>query len=371
MQQLEAFTFRLIAHQLPRWQSLWNCVLALPTRKPLQAAYCWQPELAQSALRLTNKHAEEPRFDVIHIEHLRGAAYGLYLKERTSAPIVWDSVDSISHLFRQAAQQSARVVKRWVTGFELKRTEGYEDWLSRQFNGVAVTSKVDREAFLSLRNGAQHSTPITVIPNGVDLEYFDALPASARQPNQLVLTGKMSYHANVTMAVYLVRQIMPLVWALNPDVKLWIVGKDPAREVLALAVDERITITGMVSDIRPYLQRATLAVAPVPYGAGIQNKVLEAMACGTPVICTSQAVSALDLKPGIEASVVDEPDAFAREILRYLDDPLLRQQVGAAGRLYVEKHHTWQNVANRFENLYRQAAQTHMRELRHVRRFVV
>ena len=103
----------------------------------------------------------------------------------------------------------------------------------------------------------------------------------------------MSYHANIAMTLYLVREILPIVWATNPDVKLWIVGKDPSKELLALQKYQKILVTGRVDDIRPYLRQATLSVSPLLYGAGIQNKILEAMACGTPVVATPLAVSAL------------------------------------------------------------------------------
>ena len=120
---------------------------------------------------------------------------------------------------------------------------------------------------------------ITVLPNGVDLDYFCPSP-EPRRPATVVISGKMSYHANVTAALHLVEGIMPLVWRERPGVKVTIVGANPPRPIRQLAqrFPGQVEVTGTVPDVRPYLRRASLAAAPVPYGAGIQNKVLEAMA---------------------------------------------------------------------------------------------
>jgi len=91
---------------------------------------------------------------------------------------------------------------------------------------------------------------------------------------------------------------MPLVWEKRPDVKVWIVGKDPSPRLLAYAQNPNIQVTGTVDDMRPYLKKATLSAAPISYGVGIQNKVLEAMACAAPVIASQQAVSALGVEAG-------------------------------------------------------------------------
>jgi len=122
-----------------------------------------------------------------------------------------------------------------------------------------------------------------------------------------------------------------------------------------------VIVTGTVSDIRPYLQRATVAVAPTLYGAGIQNKVLEAMACGTAVVASSGATSALAVRPGFEVVTADGAEAFARGTLSLLDNPARRMHLEQAGRAYVETHHAWNAVAARLEEIYG-AAITHQVE---------
>jgi glycosyltransferase involved in cell wall biosynthesis len=353
---LEKHGCRVQAFHLPKWRSYLNALLTVPTSAPLQASYCWFPPLVDHAVKLTNGNGPSA-FDVVHVEHLRGARFGLALKARLSQlPVVWDSVDSISHLFRQAMANSKRISDRLVTGFELGRTERYEGWLVGQFDRTLVTSLADKTALENLRAHVIPHKPsaISVVQNGVDLEFFKPDPDVRRAPATLVLTGKMSYHANIAMALYLLQEIMPKVWAVREDVRVNIVGKDPPPVIQALAQEGQVNVTGTVPDLRPYLQQATLAVAPITYGAGIQNKILEAMACATPVITTQKAVAGLRVTPDENILVAQDAEAFASTILRMFNAPYLQHNIGLAGRHYVEKYHHWGEVASQLSVIYRQ-----------------
>lgn len=361
LQALSPLCHKIHAYPLQRTRSLVNSLATLPSSKPLQSNYCWQPSLMRRLNQVVSQNGSE-KIDAIHIEHLRGARYGvsmLNLRRKRqyphlqTTPIVWDSVDSISHLFRQAASQSARRFSRWMTRFELGRTERYESWLVSQFDHVTVTSGIDRDALLALAGQRENLPEISILPNGVDLEYFQPGNDSEREPETLVISGKMSYHANVTMALYFHNQVLPLIWQERPNVRLWIVGKDPTQEIQQLANDPRVQVTGLVPDIRPYLQRATMAVSPIRYGAGIQNKVLEAMACGTPVVCTPQAVAALAVEDEREIILASEPHNYAGRVIDLLDNIGKRQKISKAGRFYVETHHHWGKIATQLADIYR------------------
>jgi polysaccharide biosynthesis protein PslH len=362
-QELESLTEmkevceRVVAARLTKLRSLSNCGLALPTKKPLQYVYCWEPGLESELEKIITQFKSD--IDVIHVEHLRGAVYGTRLQpflsqNHLSIPIVWDSVDSISHLFRQSAQKSQQVFKRWVTQFELSRTEHHESCLANRFDHVLVTSAVDRNHFLSLNDENQviSENHISTLPNGVDLSYFHPLEDEARESDTIVVSGKMSYHANISMTLFLVKEIMPLVWEKRPQVKLWIVGKDPAQEIVKLAHNQLITVTGMVPDLGVYLRKATVAVAPIVYGTGIQNKVLEAMACGTPVVTSPQALNALEAVAGRDLEQATTPIEYAEKIINLLVMPGYRREIGNAGRIYVENYHRWPVIVERLIKIY-------------------
>jgi len=331
--------------KLTKQQSLLNCFKALPTMTPLRAAYCHS--LAMQ--RLIGRVLKEEQFDIVHVEHLRGAHFGTAL---AGVPKVYDSVDCISLLFEKALHSAPSLASRFIARLELGRMRRYEGRLISQYDKVLVTSPQDKEALLEL-DGRSHEQDqekrIVVLPNGVDLEYF-AFANGDRAPETLLFSGKMSYHANVAAASHLAQEVMPLIWA--PGVKLEIAGENPPQAICALAKDERVRVTGFVPDLRPYLARATLSVSPMRYSVGMQNKVLEAMATGTPVVASSQACSALKVRDGTHLLVADDPAAFAEQVLRLLDDVALRREIAINGRNYVEERHDWRTIAHNLENIY-------------------
>jgi sugar transferase (PEP-CTERM/EpsH1 system associated) len=345
-------------YSMPTWRSLANSLAALPTYQPLQAWYSWHPQMARQVIATI----QEEKIDIVHVEHLRGSRYALYLKSQWSdhgkagrpcPPIVWDSVDCISYLFRQSSVQSKRQAYRLITQLELKRTEKYEAHLTRQFPIVLVTSQKDKNALLALKDATPTASKLMVFPIGVDLDYFRPDPQQKREVSTLLVSGKMSYHANVSMVVQLFERIMPNIWSKRPDVKLWIVGKDPTQEIKDMAAHPNITVTGTVPDLRPFMQRATIAVAPLTYGAGMQFKVIESMACSTPVVATPLAVSALtDVVYDQDVLVAQEPQDFADKVIRLLDDARQRQIVGESGRCYVEQHFSWDRLVAQLEEVY-------------------
>jgi glycosyltransferase involved in cell wall biosynthesis len=267
--------------------------------------------------------------------------------------MVFDSVDSISLLFSKVLQDAPSLKSRLMATLDLERTKRFEGRLTERFPQVAVTSEADRRALIDLGSDGER---ITVVPNGVDLDYFKP-QAVKRDPLSLVFTGKMSYHANIAAAEDLVEKIMPLVWREQPNARLSIVGKDPSPAVQALGQRPNVTVTGSVPDMRPYLAEAALALSTVRYGVGIQNKVLEAMAMGTPVVCSPQANSALKTQNGQDILVGDGAEAVARHILDLLASAEKRERIGAAGRLYVERYQTWDHAAELLEGMYRKAQQ--------------
>lgn len=380
LRKLAELGIDVVAAPMSAVQSLWNCLCTLPTQTPLQAVHAWQPRLAGQLVQLLR----ERQFDIIQVEHLRGAQYGLHLRtlvrhQQLPLPIIWDSVDSISSLFRQTARQSWHLRSRLLAQFELKRTQRYEGHLVHQFDRILVTSATDQNVLVEL---AMHTAPtpmhaarrsdelelaqrITVLPNGVDAARF-SVDGTPRRPATIVFSGKMSYHANIAAALYLLQEIMPPVWVHYPHLEVQIVGKDPAPQIRALASHHargaslgrkrrQIVVTGTVPEISTYLRAATIVVAPLLYGAGIQNKVLEAMACGAPVIASTQAASGIHALPQRDLLVAANTQEFVAGILYLLSNEARRLQLGQAGRRYVEQNHAWGSTVTRLEAIYQEA----------------
>ncbi len=182
-----------------------------------------------------------------------------------------------------------------------------------------------------------------VLRNGVDIDHYRPDPAPA-EPEHLVFVGVMNYLPNVDGCVHFVREVLPLVRAAYPDVRFTIVGSKPAPEVEALARQPGVTVTGFVDDPRLWLRRAAISVAPLRIARGIQNKVLEALAMGLPVVGTTSATQGVEGTPGQHFVLADTAEEQARAITTLLDDPSRARAIGAAGRAFVEERYAWEHV---------------------------
>jgi glycosyltransferase involved in cell wall biosynthesis len=151
--------------------------------------------------------------------------------------------------------------------------------------------------------------------------------------------------------------VMPRVWQRHPDARLVLAGKDPSPALQALAAPGRIEVTGYVEDMAATMERATVLAAPLVYAAGIQNKVLEAMARGVPVVTSASACAALEAVVGRDVVAADDDAQFAEAVGRLLEDRVYRDAVGAAGRSHVERHHDWDALARTLLGVYADARQ--------------
>jgi glycosyltransferase involved in cell wall biosynthesis len=179
---------------------------------------------------------------------------------------------------------------------------------------------------------------VTTVPNGVE-------PRAAGRANGtrpvLAFTGAMDYWPNVDAATCLVREILPRVRAAMPAAEAIIVGQRPTPAVRRLGRVLGVTVTGPVPDVEPYLRAAAIFVAPLRVARGVQNKVLEAMAVGLPVVCSSEAAAGIAAVPGRDLVVADGPGPMAAAAVDLLQDPTRRQRLGAAARELVATRHRW------------------------------
>jgi glycosyltransferase involved in cell wall biosynthesis len=332
---------------LPATRTAINGLLACASSVPLQAAYSRSP-LAERRIR---ELAATGEFDVVHIEHLRGS---LLPPHPCPAPTVYDAVDCITRLFEQAARLAPGIKQRAIARLDLGRTRRFEARAPYRFNRVAVSSEGEARAFVDLA-GPNARPRVRAIPNGVNADAYSATRGD--DGTTVLFAGKMSYHANEAAALRLARRIMPLVWARVPGARLVIAGKGPTPALgqLSDAQPGRIEVTGYLEDLRPLLSRAAVLAAPLVYGAGIQNKVLEAMAAGTPVVTAPTACAALQASVGRDLLSAGNDEEFADTIVHLLRDPDRRAAIGRAGRRYVVEHHQWPALGRRLIDLYEEA----------------
>ena len=291
-----------------------------------------------------------------------------YVPDELVDRTVVDLVDVDSEKWREYSHAS-RAPFSWLFQTEARRLRRYEEDILARFPRALVSTP--REA--ALLGPGDQSAPrgLQVLGNGVDLEHFrpapsatlaDTVPSDERSrlpdPSKplLVFTGAMDYRPNVDGIGYFVREVLPIVRSSEPGVELAIVGRNPVPAVRRLASVAGVTVTGVVADVRPYLRAARAAVVPLRIARGIQNKVLEALATGCPVVTTPEGVAGLAIEAGKHAIVASGPRDFAAAVVSVLRDDRVRRRLQLAGREFVETRHQWGPVLSRFAELVESVA---------------
>lgn len=263
-----------------------------------------------------------------------------YLRETAGLPTMFDLLDAAELNMRERARASPAGARQ-VFQLEARRLGVYE---RAAISAAALSVVISQRDFEFLGRPAK----ARVLPNGVD----PATPqqqARGRAPNRIIFSGTMSYFPNADAAVWFAREVLPLVRRAIPDATFRIAGRQPVAAVRALASLPGVSVTGAVPDMLEELTSAALSVCPMRFGSGLQTKILEAMAAGTPVVATSKALEGIprDLRPF--ARCADTPDAFALEVAHVLRDAPAAQENAAACLAVIRAGHTWRDSAAKLE----------------------
>jgi glycosyltransferase involved in cell wall biosynthesis len=258
----------------------------------------------------------ECRFHVTVCDFLDAA---VNFPRQLSSPSVLFQHNVESEIWRRHASTASNPLKRRIYGMEFRKMLGYEQNTVRRFHHVISVSEHDRRLMTSWVDGSR----ITVVPTGVDLgQYrpnFDRLPAGPL----VVFVGAMDWEPNIDAMEHLCREIWPLLLAQVPDAKLRIVGRNPGERIRKLANDS-VQITGRVPSVLEHLHDAAVVVVPLRIGGGTRLKIYEAMAAGKAVVSTSVGAEGLDVRPGRDIILADDPRSFADAICQLLQDEALR-----------------------------------------------
>lgn len=263
---------------------------------------------------------------------------GAFLERHARLKRVMHFAELDSDKWAQYAQRS-RPPMRWVYAREARTLLEFERRIAHAFDENVLCTPLEQAVFARDIPGASSM----VLRNGVDLADFRPAPERA-EPGHLVFTGVMDYLPNADGCIWFVREILPRVRARHPRVRFSIVGSRPTAAVRALAGEPGVTVTGFVERTQDWLERAAISVAPLRIARGIQNKVLEALACGLPVVGTTPATQGVAGVAGADYLVADDAQAFAERVIELLDDPVRAQGLSRRGRAFVEAHHDWEHT---------------------------
>lgn len=290
---------------------------------------------------------EKKSFDLVLFH---GKSMFRVIEDFDDLPIVVDFCDATSMRIRTELRYASPLRRPWLR-WRLQQVQRVENLLIHKTQYLGFVSLRDRMATASASKNSK------IIPIGVDCQYWKRR-AAEYAPNCIILTGVMDYGPNHDTALFLIDKIMPLLKAENPNVELLLVGRAPRAELIQKAKQvPGVTVTGSVGDLRPYLERAAVFVAPMRYASGTQNKLLEAMAMEVPVVTSKLAGDGLYVEDGGEPPVrtADTETEFAKEVLAILADHKMRAGMAQAGRAYVEKNFNWTRSAEILENLCMEA----------------
>jgi len=248
-----------------------------------------------------------------------------------------DLIDVDSYKWRQFVERT-RAPRSWVYSYEAARLADFERRIASGFDHLFLVSAQERQ-YMPAGARVDH---LQALSNGVDLEYFAPRARRDAGPPVLVFTGVMDYWPNVQGVQWFADAVLPRIRAVLPDVRFVIVGSKPTEAVLKLKQRPGIEVTGFVDDVRDYVADAALCVVPLKIARGLQNKVLEAMAMGKAVVCTSQSLEGIRATDGVEVVVADEEAQFAAQVVTLLGSPGRGEEIGRQARRCMEQSYSWE-----------------------------
>jgi polysaccharide biosynthesis protein PslH len=279
------------------------------------------------------------RFDAVLFS---GKATHPALRAFDKLPVVIDMCDTgssrvLGNLRYAPARRLPLLLLEYV---EMRRAERL---LAEKGDYLLFASARDRDLLFERHADLRERVPVGVLPNGVDLEYWRRT-GSELGDSEVVFHGSMNWPPNEDAALHLIREVMPLVWRSHPDARLSIVGRSAGRAIHSAAADPRVLVTGAVADVRPYLERASVFAAPLRFGAGIQNKVLEAMAMEVPSIVSPLAAAGVRSDDGRDppVAVASAANEFAAGLVELLAAARRDPVPDHAARRYVEECFAWE-----------------------------
>lgn len=285
-------------------------------------------------------------YDLVHIDTLWMAVHRHAVK---GLPVVVSDHNVEYRVLEKRAGLESGIARRfWST--QARRMRNFEIRVLNESTCTVAVSDADTEGLRQLVPAAR----VFTVPNGVDVDFFQP-DWTAPRKNVVVFVGNMDYQPNVDAVRYFTGSIWPMVHHERPDSEFVVIGARPPAVVRKCGEIPGVKILGFVDDVRPYLQTASVYVAPLRVGGGTKLKVLTAMACGAAIVSSPVGAEGIDFENGREMWVEDTPESTADRILAVLRNPNEQISLGMAGRCLVERLYSWPHIGEINEAVYQTA----------------
>ncbi len=332
--ELEKYCEKIYLFKLSWWRTIWRLARAFISNQAFSIGYFYSAAIERKISRVIREELPDHIFcNLIRMSE--------YVKEVHIDKTI-DYMDSFSNIMEKRALTAGFLMKLLLKR-EAELLRKYEEKIYYKFDNHCVISKNDRDKL-----GATKKEQIEIIPNGIDLDYFCPRP-EVQKTYDLVFAGNLGYFPNICAVQYLVEEIYPKLLSWNPDIRILIAGARPDARLMKLG-NSQIEIKGWMDDIRQAYWQGKILIAPIFQGAGQQNKIMEAMACGVPCITTSQVGLAYENILGESLLIADEPEGFCAHIQSLLTNSARYQQVADAGCREVSNM-TWEVYGEKLEHL--------------------
>ncbi len=336
--ELEKIFSKIHLVPLGKYQSYLNSLAAVFKNNPFQVEYFRSAAMSEKITELRNTYS----YDAVHVQHLRMAQYWA---DDATIPRILDLPDAYSLYWKRRVETSSGW-RRIFNRVEQKRIYNYESVLSK-YDMSLVCSKED----LFYLHNEKGITNIQLLPNGVDVSVFSGEHHDYGIDDTILFTGNMDYAPNVDAVQYFAKDIFPEIKKALPGLTFVIAGQRPVKKIRSLACDD-IRVTGFVPNLADMYRTAAIVVAPLRFGAGTQNKVLEAMAMGVPVVSHHIGFDGLDISSGEGVFLAGDKGSFIRHCINLLQSRALREQAGQAGKTVITENYSWQRIAGRLEQYF-------------------
>lgn len=341
LDELKPFCQKVIIFKRRKAWSPVNILLSAITPYPFLVSIYFDPYV-KSQIR---NELEKEQYDLIHAETF----YVMPNIPKTSMPIFLVE-QVIEYLVYQRFVESLPIWAapiKLVLQLDVAKIKWWERHYWKKAKRLAAMSTDDQKFIQNF----DPNLIVDVVANGVDIDYFAQTKRQNPKNPTVLFVGNFKWLPNRDATKFLVQEIWPKITRVIKDARLWIVGRNPPKDILSFT-SSNIQVDGYVEDIRTAYGKSNVILAPIRNGRGTKYKILEAMATKTPIIATELAIEGINIKNGYQALVAEEADGLAKETIKILKNPNLGKKLGKAAYLLVARDYNWKKISEELDRIY-------------------